>query len=345
MAHTTSASDTVEHTAAPAARETGPPPVPPPGPFVRALRVVAVAGCLPYLALKVAWIAGSRVGVPDGSVLLEHRGLMAGANSATVLMDASVIVLALLLTRPWGGRAPAWLLLLPLWAATGLLTPIMAGYPLQLLVGLSGGGAPADGSSSEPFLDEWVFGVVYTGFIVQGLALGALFVRYARNRWGRLWQGTVGQLPPSALAAAQRPLAVAAAVVALFPIAVHLLWASGSTTGLTPGLADGSGADSRVLDVMWVLLLAVTAAAGPVLAFRGWRRLPLAVPLMLGWLGSGSVACWGAWLSITSLAGMSDLAERPTPLMNLTYAGQMIAGLLVLTLGAHHCAERAAATR
>ncbi|EPH39364.1 putative (2E,6E)-farnesyl diphosphate synthase [Streptomyces aurantiacus JA 4570] len=105
----------------------------------RLLRAAAVASCVPYLSLKVAWIAGSHVGIPEGSSLLEHRGLMAAANSLTVLMDGAVIVLALLLTRPWGRRVPAWLLGLPMWAATGLLLPIMAGFPAQLAVRALGG--------------------------------------------------------------------------------------------------------------------------------------------------------------------------------------------------------------
>lgn len=142
----------------------------------RALRAVAVVSCVPYLSLKAAWIAGSRIGIPDGSSLLEHRATMAVANSVTVLMDAAVIVLALVLTRPWGLRAPAWLLGLPAWVATGLLAPIMAGFPLQVLVDVLGGSTSTAAAEGEPFLDAWVFGVVYTGFIVQGLTLGALFV-------------------------------------------------------------------------------------------------------------------------------------------------------------------------
>lgn len=97
------------------------------------LRILAVASCLPYLSLKAAWIAGSHIGIPDGSVLLDHPTLMAVANSGTVLMDGTVIVLALLLTQAWGRRVRAWVLALPMWVATGLLLPIMAGFPLQLL--------------------------------------------------------------------------------------------------------------------------------------------------------------------------------------------------------------------
>ncbi|NEE42966.1 hypothetical protein G3M53_98705, partial [Streptomyces sp. SID7982] len=65
------------------------------------LRVVAIASCLPYVGLKTAWTAGSRLGIPDGSPLLDGGLALAVANGATVLMDGAVVVLALLLTRPW----------------------------------------------------------------------------------------------------------------------------------------------------------------------------------------------------------------------------------------------------
>ena len=111
----------------------------------RVLRALAFTACVPYLALKIAWVSGSRVGIPDGSMLLEHHTAMIVGNSASVLIDSMVVVLALLLTQPWGRRAPVWLLILPVWAATGLLSPIMVGYPLQLGARLLGGTAAPSG--------------------------------------------------------------------------------------------------------------------------------------------------------------------------------------------------------
>ncbi|GAA2925032.1 hypothetical protein [Streptomyces enissocaesilis] len=71
----------------------------PAGRLRTAARTAAVVSCVPYVALKAAWIAGSSVGIPDGSTLLDHPGLMAAANSVTLLMDATVVVLALALRR------------------------------------------------------------------------------------------------------------------------------------------------------------------------------------------------------------------------------------------------------
>ncbi|MFW6689676.1 hypothetical protein [Streptomyces sp. MAR4 CNX-425] len=309
----------------------------------RALRLAATVACLPYLTLKTAWIAGSTVGIPDGSELLEHRGTMAAVNSLTVLMDAAVVVLAFALTRPWGRRAPAWLVALPLWAATGLLTPIVVGFPLQAVVRLFGGGGAATDDSAS-FLHEWVFTVVYTGFGVQALALGGLFVLYVRDRWGHLLRDRLGDLPASPTAPAQRVLAVLAAGVALAVAAVHLSWALGSTAGLSGHVVGQRSAALRVNEAVQVAC-ALAAAAGAVLAAHRPRpRTRLATAAALGWTGGSALAAWSGWMLLTSLVTDSPVDEdrQPTQPMNLAYAGGVITGLLVLAVGATLLAERAA---
>ncbi|MEV0176487.1 hypothetical protein AB0I00_35920 [Streptomyces sp. NPDC050803] len=309
----------------------------------RALRAAAIVSCLPYLGLKVAWIAGSHIGIPEGSSLLDHPTAMAVANGVTLLMDSGVIVLALVLTQPWGLRVPAWLLAVPVWVATGLLAPIMTGFPLQLLVKLLGGTVNnADDTGGEPFLHDWVFGVVYGGFIVQGLALGTLFVLYARDRWGDLWRGRVWELPRGSGGPVRHAGAVAAAVVALFPLACHLLWAGGATAGLSEGRIADRTTDFHVLQAVDALFLLAAVGGAWLLAFRSAPVLPVRVPLALAWVGSGAVACWGAWLSLASLTGTDDVGDRLTPVMHFAYAGQMITGILVAAVGAHFLAERSA---
>ncbi|WP_031109052.1 hypothetical protein [Streptomyces sp. NRRL S-146] len=323
---------------APAAR-----PTTGPGRARRILRAVAIVSCVPYLALKAAWVAGSHVGIPQGSSLLDDRLAMAVINGLSILLDSAVIVLALVLTRPWGPRVPAWLLAFPVWVATGLLAPVMAGFPAQLVVRAFGGGG-ASAAGREAFLDEWVFAVVYTGFIAQGLALGGLFVLYARGRWGHLWRGRVWDLPVGAVGPAHRALAVAAAVLALLPLTLHALWACGVSAGLGEGRAADRGGEFYVLEALYVVFLLAAVTGAVLLAFRRGRALPVSVPLSLVWVGSGAVACWGGWLSLASLGGPADLADRATPLMNLAYAGQMLVGLLVAAIGVYHFAERSAGT-
>ncbi|MGW2324779.1 hypothetical protein ACWC5C_03320 [Streptomyces sp. NPDC001700] len=311
----------------------------------RALRAIAVLACLPYIALKVAWIAGSHVGIPEGSDLRrpEERPVLLAFNGVSVLMDAAVVVLALLLTRPWGARVPAWLLALPVWCAGGLLAPIMTGFPAQLLVKALGDGAGAGAVADDSrFLADWVFGLVYGGFILQGLALGALFTLYARDRWGHLWRGRIADLPAdSPTRGAQRLTAVVATVLTVPPAATHALWAGGSTAGLSAARAADRTSDFYVLEAMYVVFALATAAGALTLAFRAGHRLRLVVPLGLAWIGSGALACWGAWLTLTGLAS-GDGAKAPSAVMNMTYAVQMIVGLLVLTAGAYFLGERGA---
>ncbi|MFJ3234595.1 hypothetical protein [Streptomyces sp. NPDC086787] len=292
------------------------------------LRAVAIASCLPYLGLKAAWIAGSPVGIPAGSLLLRHRALMVVANSVTVVMDSAVIVLALLLTRPWGRRVPSWLLAVPMWGAGGLLLPIMVGFPVQLLLkGVTGESGPAADGGGE-FLRPWVFGVVYTGFIVQGLALGALFVRYARERWGHLWRGRTRDLPDGS--AWLRATAVAAAVLALFPAVLHILWALGATTGLTGAQAAGRGPDFPALQILDALYPVAAVAGVLMLVLRRGHTVPVRLPLGMAWLGSGAAGCWGAWLLIAAVLPGAEHGPRTSQLATLSYAVSMTVGLLVI---------------
>ncbi|MET7367087.1 hypothetical protein ABZS61_14820 [Streptomyces sp. NPDC005566] len=328
---------------APRTRETPPPPLHA-GRARVLLRILTIVSCLPYLSLKIAWIAGSHVGIPDDSTLLDHPTSMAVANSATVLMDGTVIVLALLLTQAWGRRVRAWLLALPMWVATGLLLPIMTGFPLQLLVGVISGRSPGS-ADSRAFLDGWVFGVVYSGFIIQGLALGTLFALYARDRWGHLWQGALRDLPPSPTGPALRAAAVAASVLAVVPATMHLVWAAGSTAGLNGTRIAERTPDFYALQALDALFLAAAVAGVLLLAFRRTGGLALKVPLALAWAGSGAAACWGGWLSIASLGNVEEIADRPTAAMGLIYAVQMLVGMLIVTLGAYFLAERSAAAK
>lgn len=309
------------------------------------LRALAIVACLPYIVLKAAWVWGSHLGIPDGSSLLDHRTTMIVANSCSVLMDGAVVVIALLLTQAWGRRVTTWLLVLPMWVATGLLLPVMAGYPLQLLVQALGGEITSSAESARPFLDQWVFAVVYTGFIVQGLALGALFALYAKDRWGHLWQGALRDLPTSPTAPALRACAVAASLIALIPGTMHLLWAAGSTAGLNEALIAESNGGSHVVDAVDVLFTAAAVAGVLLLAFRRRSALPLRVPLALAWGGSGAVGCWGGWMGLAALSGVDDIAHRPTAAVVLTYAVQMLVGTLVVAMGAYFLTERAAGAR
>ncbi|MFJ3170138.1 hypothetical protein ACIPJK_05075 [Streptomyces roseus] len=288
----------------------------------KALRAVALAATVPYLVLKSAWLSGSRVGIPDGSPLLEQGTFLAVANAVTLAMDASVIVLVLVLTRPWGTRVPSWLLTLPAFVATGLLTPILFAFPAQLLIRAAGQGSPAAaGEAARSFLDPWVFTVVYTGFSVQGLALAGLFVPYARRRWGRRWQGVPGRGLPSPTGV----VAGAAALGGLVIAAVHLYWAFGGTAGLGEEQAAARSALTGVVSAVHAMC-ALAAGAGAALLARGGSRAAW-WPSALTWTGSAAALCWGLWQWIASLGPQLDGGEPASAAVRSIYAGQMITGI------------------
>jgi hypothetical protein len=309
----------------------------------RSLRVLAIAACVPYLALKIAWASGSRVGIPDGSSLLQDRAAMIVGSCESALLDSMVVVLVLLLTQPWGRRVPVWLFILPVWAATGLLSPIVVGYPLQLIARLLGGSpARSSGPPARPFLHEWVFTVVYTGFIVQALALGALFALYARARWGHLWRGRVSELAEQGPArGVQRATALMACAVTLVPLTTHLLWATGSTSGLAAARIADRTSDFYALEAAYALFGVMTVTGLMVVAFPRAHALPLWLPLSLAVVGSAALACWGGYLMLTAL-GARDPSRHISELVNVTYSTQLLAGMLVFTMVAYFFAERAA---
>ncbi|MBD3578951.1 MULTISPECIES: hypothetical protein [Streptomyces] len=293
------------------------------GAGARLLRAAAVAATLPYLALKTAWLAGSDIGIPEGSVLLEPTVFFTVANAVTMAMDAAVIVLALLLTRPWGRRVPAPLLLVPAFTATGLLTPIIAGFPAQLVLRAVGLGAdPAARAAGESFLHGWVYLVVYGGFIVQGLALAGLFVPYARRRWGGVWQGPGGTRLPSPTGVA----AGAAAALGTVLGALYVYWAFGGTAWLGAERAAQHSAETGAVSAVHAVC-ALLAGWCAVLLARGGTRRPV-WPLAAGWTGAAAALCWGLYLLAVPLApGIGEGGGTPSVIL-LAYAAQVVTGCL-----------------
>ncbi|CAM5394911.1 hypothetical protein SAVIM338S_01913 [Streptomyces avidinii] len=300
--------------------------------------MTAVAATVPYLTLKAAWLAGSHLGIPEGSGLLEPRLFTTVANAVSLLMDAAVIVLVLVLTRPWGRRVPSWLLLVPAFVATGLLIPIVLGFPGQLLLRALGQGPDAAvRAAEEPFLDPWVFHVVYAGFIVQAMALAGLFVPYARERWGRRWQGPLGARLPSPTGV----VAGAAAVLALAISGTHFYWAFGGTAGQNAAQIAQYSSDAGVVSAVHGTC-ALTAAVGAVLLAGGGARRAR-WPLAIAWTGSAATLCWGMWMLAAIGGGDAGPDERTTTAGYLIYAGQMIIALLTTAvLGRFLTGRRAA---
>ncbi|MFJ9446135.1 hypothetical protein ACIRRH_30385 [Kitasatospora sp. NPDC101235] len=293
---------------------------------------IAMAATVPYLTLKLLWLTGSEVGVRSGQAL-DDLWLV---NLLTFGMDAIALTLALAFVRPWGRRAPAGLLAFPMWVATGLLGTILVAVPIDLLCSLLLGAEhrTAEQRSGE-FVSGWVFGLVYGGFGVQGIALITAFLLYARRRWAGLLRARTGDLPDSPVRNVQRAFAGVAALVALGVAAARVYWAAGGAVGLPARWVADRGRSIAVMDTVTAAMAVAAAAALLVLVFRVGPGRRLRVPLAVAWTGAGSLFGWGGYQLVVfgTTTTVPDLPSAVPGLLVLVEAGQFVAGLLMLAAG------------
>lgn len=242
-------------------------------PLRRRIATATVIVCLPYLALKVAWVAGLNIGTSETDFADTTRA----ANLLTAGLEVVAILLAIALVLPIGRRVPAFLVAFPMWVATGLLTPVVAGFalgtPIQLL---SGGG----NAFRDEVLDSWVFALVYGGFVLEAVLLTAGFVLHARNRWPALTSGA-GRQEMAATGGLQRLLGGIFAVVAVVFAIQQASWAlAGGGSFVHPEPAQ------RVM----LLVGAAVAAAAAFVSGMLLRDGPLTTPrLAVLWTGTAVV--------------------------------------------------------
>lgn len=289
------------------------------------LRIVvglaAASAALPYVVLKLAWIAGSTVGMADPSVF--DNATYRVANTLTLIADALAIALALALTYPWGERVPAWLVLFPMWIATGLLgTIVVLVLALPLTLGAADHGGDSGGGAPDA-LRPWVFALVYGGFAVQGALILIAFFHYARRRWPALYTPRRDGLAPTGTRgrSVSTGLGVSLAIVTGL---INLAWAAGTTIGLG-GLSAGQTAARRpMFGVLGVF--ALVAVVG-VMALRRRRRRggPLWLPAALTLAGTGSLFAWGLYMLAVTAAGGPG-----TPALNIVNALRAAAAVLLL---------------
>src|SRR5262245_55257058 len=124
---------------------------------------LAIAFMLPYLALKIAWLTGNSIGFKDAS-LVSKPGMMV-ANALSFAMDFVAVGLALTFAHRWGLRVPAWLVLFPMWVATGFLAPTVVIAPIAIIAQVS---ASSPAPSTDSMLQPWVGPVVGVSFAGQG---------------------------------------------------------------------------------------------------------------------------------------------------------------------------------
>jgi hypothetical protein len=246
-----------------------------------------MVACLPYLTLKLLWVCGIEVGVNDQSKL--NHSLWVAVNLATFLMDAVAALIAHLLTRPGGSQVRAWLIALPMWMASGLLSVVMIAVPLGIAGALLTAHNPFPAHHGD-LLAPWVFGVVYGGLIAEGVILLSAFAMYAHDRQGRVLHTPVRDLARRIPTAARTAAAIAAGLL-IATAAVRLVWACGSAFGLTARQVADTTGSIRLTEAVQASL-ALAAAAGLATIARGRSRIRTRLPLAAAWVGSAAAFGW-----------------------------------------------------
>jgi hypothetical protein len=245
---------------------------------VRVLGWLAAAGTLPYLTIKLGWLSGSTVGAREPAFLADPTIVV--ANAVTFAMDLVVVGLAFALTSRWGQRLPAWLVLLPMWVATGFLVPMAVSVlPATAVTVLTTTPGPT------PF-EPWLQPLVYGGFAWQGVFLGAAFVAYAVRRWSGPVTAAAPAAPP--LQPLLRVITAGGCVMAGAGAVAHL------GVGLTAGSAVTLGL--QTVDAA----LAVTGAVGAVVLVRA-RPSGRWAAVAAAWTGSAAMFSWGLYTVVVRL--------------------------------------------
>lgn len=253
---------------------------------------LVVLAVVPYIALKLAWLSGSDIGVRDADTVSElHSTRVVVGNNVTIVLELAAVALAVTLATGRGRRAPGWLVLGLLAGATGLLAPILVGLPLgsalQLVVA---GDVHTDGMDH---LSPWVFTTVYGGFGLLAVGIALLAWRYVVDRWHRVLD-----------AAPARPSGwlLVVGAIGLLPIGTALLW--WGATG--PGDQGPQAMDTVVQRSVLVVtgLLAVAGYVAPLLTVPG---LHARAAWVLTWVGCTTAALQGPALALLANGG------RPTP--------------------------------
>lgn len=244
----------------------------PVGPARRLLAAFAALMALPYLWLKVAWLSGSRIGLNDPE--FGTSTAMYALNLLTGMLDVVAFVLAAVFFFRRGLRAPAWLVVPPMWIGAGLLGQVLLMLPYELIVQAVN---PSEAQGDLPLpIAGWVFTLVYAGFAGMGIGLLGAFALYARQRWGRA-------RPP--VGAAGRSALVAAAILALGACLLHL------------AISD-QPLSNRLFDL---LIGGVVAVALVTLSRRRMSAGTFRLAVVLGFVGTGALAAWGTYHGVLSL--------------------------------------------
>ncbi|HLS15456.1 MAG TPA: hypothetical protein VK095_13175 [Beutenbergiaceae bacterium] len=279
-------------------------------PAQRALAVLAGLMCLPYMVLKIAWLSGSRIGLNDPE--FGTSSAMYVLNLLTGLLDVVALGLAVVFFTRRGARAPAWLVLPPMWIGAGLLGQVLLALPYALVQQALT--SPALGNAQAPPIAGWVFGMVYGGFAGMGIGLLGAFAIYAWRRWGRR--------PAPPLTALSRGALIAASALAAGAGLVHL-----------------AGSDHPLGNRLQDLTLALVAAGGLLILARPRVSAgAFRAAVVVAFVGTGALAAWGTYHGVITLVpnelvGSAEIDWRGLGASSLRMiAGFAGAGAMILRL-------------
>ena len=302
----------------------------------RVIGHLAIAAILPYLLLKIAWIAGSTVGVASTSPV--DAAVLQGGNLVTAAMEVVAVLVILTFTGSWGLSLPPWLTLAPAWIGTGLLAPFVVTGPVVAVSVLRDPTSVGDGS-----LAAWVGPLVYLGFGAQAIGISAAFIGHVRARWSRVFTSRIAARPagparPGALVSAWAATALLSVVVV-----ARVSWACGSTWGLPASVVGSRGIAEQLTDGA-TAVFAVAAAVGTLsLLHRRPRAGRTWVPLGLAWVGTGAIVGSGLYATTLLLAGITGSVSAATGAVGFVDLLQTLAGTVLAVVGASLLAGTAGA--
>ena len=258
------------------------------------------------------------------------------ANIVTFLMNALAVLLALALTEKWGMHVPPLMILFPMWAASGLLLPIV----FILLFSPLAQQMPVAANSEDNLepLQSWVFMMVYGCFAAQGILLSGTFALYARARWGNLVARIRTVENAAATNALERFLTGAAAVLSIIAGICGAAWAAGVDLGalsVTPNAKSGIFFVTSAVHAAFDFV----AAIGAMLFFYSVskpRTLNWWLILSLIWIGSAAMFTWSGWEIFTSLGINNELNSPPANFLRMI---KICAALLLVVTAAFVVAQ------
>ncbi len=273
-----------------------------------------VLAVVPYVALKILWLAGASIGVEDETARTELHGTrMVVGNIVTIGLELLAVALAVALSRAWGRRVPGWIVVGAGAGATGLLAPILLGLPAGSLVQVVAQGDVH--TAGMDHLTPWVFAIVYGGFGLMALAIAVLAWRYAATRWDHVLRHAP-EPPPV--------WAILAGGLGLLPFGVSMLWWG----VFGPGASGPQAMDAVVQRTTLVVtgLLAIGGFLAPLL--RGFADRRPRAAWLLAWTG-----CTTAALQAPTQVLLANGGD-PTPVLVvmglLTVPGSAVYGLVML---------------